>query len=70
MCQMMEAVSTEGWAIEPFARRCHNSERTHMVQGDSQSLGHEDVLQTGHKCGKKLLARMQFIVAKKDNGGV
>ena len=37
-----------------------------MVQGDSQSLGHEEELPiTVRKCGKKLLARMQFIVAKK-----
>ncbi|KAL5481461.1 hypothetical protein EMCRGX_G021622 [Ephydatia muelleri] len=37
-----------------------------MVQGDSQSLGHEEVLHiTVRKCGKKLLARMQFIVVNK-----
>ena len=49
-----------------FARRCRNSAQTHMVQGDSQSLGHEEVLHiTVRKCGKKLLARMQFIVANK-----
>ena len=37
-----------------------------MVQGDSQSLGHEEVLHiTVRKCGKKLLAGMQFIGAKK-----
>eukprot|EP00731_Ephydatia_muelleri_P009792 Em0005g378a len=36
------------------------------VKGDSQSLGHEEVLHiTVRKCGKKLLARMQFIVANK-----
>ena len=49
-----------------FARRCRNSAQTHMVQGDSQSLGHEEVLHiTVRKCGKKLLARMQFIVVNK-----
>ena len=37
-----------------------------MVQGDSLSFGREEVLHiTVRKCGKKLLARMQFIVAKK-----
>ena len=53
--------------LNHFARRCRNSEQTHMVQGDSQSLGHEEVLQiTVHRSGKKLLARMQFIVGKKN----
>ena len=31
-----------------FARRCRNSAQTHMVQGDSQSLGHEEVTQRPH----------------------